>query len=165
MEEKVAQKLLELGYDSARSEEANFGNLVAISRGYMGGLVLFDGDVVYRDRVRVVIRDGEGRITINGSRTENSNSLYGDFLQRTLDKNTVIDPKSGYFSSLYVTPLNKVFKEEGICLDFITPHDIIYVDGIRKDLFTLVFEDLRRNRFATFEFQKKGEMLYVPKKS
>ena len=166
MEERIRQKLLELGYDAERREEANDKNLIAISRGFLEGLVLFEGDIIYRDgKIRVVLRDEENAITISGSRTENSNSLYGDFFQRTLGKDTVIDPRSGYFSSLYVTPLYRRFREEGVCLDFIIPSDRIYVDGIRNGLFTLVFEDVRKNCFATFEFQKKGEMLYIPKQS
>ena len=164
MDQNVQQKLFGLGYDSTKSEEASYGNLIALSRGFLGGLVFFEGAVLFRDKGRVLIHDEEG-VIITGSRTQNSHSLYGDILQRTLEKDTVIDPQSGHFSSLYVSPLNKRFKEEGVCLDFITPHDRIYVSGIRKDLFTLIFEDIRKICLATFEFHKHKEMLYIPKRS
>ncbi len=164
MEDKLVSKLMELGYDTQKREKAAHNNLIAISRGYLGGLVLFEGEVVARDKCITIVRDDGGKITFTGSKTENPNSLYGGLLENTLEKDTVVDPRSGYFSSLYIGPLNKRFKEEGVCLDFICPQDNIYVDGVRKDRFTLVFEDVRKKRIASFEFWVKGEMLYVPKR-
>ncbi len=164
MDERVQQKLLEMGYVPENSEEAKHENLIAISSGYLGGLILFEGEIIARDKCRTIVRDDEGKVTITGSRTQNSNSLYADLLGKTLEKDTVVDPRSGYFSSLYISPLNKKFKEEGVCLDFICPQDRIYVDGIRKNKFTLVIEDIRQKSIASFEFLTRGEMLYVPKR-
>ncbi|MDO8511425.1 MAG: hypothetical protein Q7S55_04645 [Nanoarchaeota archaeon] len=163
MEEWAAHKLLELGYDPEKSEEAKHENLIAISRGYLGGLVFFEGEIIARDKCRTIVRDDGGKVTITGSRTQSSHSLYADILEKTLEKDTVVDPRSGYFSSLYISPLNKRFKEEGVCLDFICPQDRIYVDGVRNNTFILVVEDIRKKSIASFEFWTKGEMLYVPK--
>ena len=163
MDEKVQQKLLELGYDHERTEKATYPNLISISRGFLGGLILLEGRVIARDRCRSMVDDKN--IAITGFRTQNSNSLYEDILEKNFDKNTVVDSRSGYFSTLYISPLEKKFEGEGVCLDYICPSDRIYVTNDRKNTFTLVIEDLRKNRLATFEFWQKGEILYVPKRS
>ncbi|MDP3698209.1 MAG: hypothetical protein Q8R47_01340 [Nanoarchaeota archaeon] len=161
MEDWVAKKLLELGYDQERKENATYGNLISISRGYLGGLILLEGIVVARDRLSVPICDKN--IAVSGFRTQNSNSLYGDLFEKKSD-DVVIDLQLGYFSTLSISPLEKRFDGEGVCLDYISPSDRIYVGKVRKNTFTLVFEDIRKNRVASFEFWTKGEMLYVPRK-
>ena len=162
MDEKVQQKLLELGYDHERREKATYPNLISISRGYLGGLILFEGRVIARDRCRSMVDDKN--VAITGFRTQDSNSLYEDILEKKLDENTVVDPRSGYFSTLYISPLERKFEGEGICLDYICPSDRIYVANYRKNTFILVIEDLRKNRLASFEFCTNGAMLYVPKR-
>ena len=163
MDENVQRKLLELGYDPERTENAAYGNLIAISRGYLSGVILLEGIVVARDRISVPICDKN--IAVSGSRTQNSNSLYGDLFEKKSDEEVVIDPRSGYFSTLSISPLEKRFSGEGVHLDYISPSDRIYVTDARKNTFTLVIEDIRKNRIASFEFWIKGEMLYVPKRS
>ena len=159
MEDKLVHKLVELGYEPQKREKAVHANLIAISRGYLGGLVFFEGEVTALDKCRTNLRDDE--IIVTGSRTENSNSLYGDIFKNTLEKDTVVDPRSGYFSSLYIRSLHR--KEECICLDFICPQDTISFHGV-QNRFTLVFEDIRKKRIASFGFWAKWEMLYVPKR-
>jgi len=161
MDETVQKKLLGLGYDSERTENATYGNLIAISRGYLDGLILLEGIVIARDRLSVQIRDKN--IAVSGFRTQNPNSLYGDLFEKKSDEEVVIDHRSGYFSTLSISPLEKRFAGEGARLDYISSSDRIYVSDVRKNTFTLVVEDLRKNRVASFEFWTKEGMLYVPK--
>ncbi len=163
MDENVQRKLLELGYDPERTENATRANLIAISRGYLEGLILFDGRVIARDRLVVPVADNN--LTITGFKTQNSNSLYGDLFESKSSDVRVIDPRLGYFSTLYVNPLEKRFPGDGVHLDYISPSDRVFVADDRKNTFTLIIEDLRKNRLASFEFWTKGEMLYVPKKA
>ena len=148
MDEHVQRKLLEFGYDPEHTENATYGNLIAISQGCLRGLILLDGMVIVRDRLSVPVSDKN--LTITGFRTQNSNSLYGDLFERECDGDLSIDLRSGYFSTLYVSPLEKRFAGEGVCLDYISPSDRIYVSKVRKNTFTLVIEDLRKNRLSNF---------------
>ena len=146
MEERVAHKLLELGYDPERSEVSSYGDfyntVYVISQGHLNGAVLFSGRVVARSNIIAFLENMY--LTVSSTRDE---------------KNLV---------SMDISLLEKSFQEEGICLKDIHPSDKRYFDAAQTSqhlgTFCLLVEDVRKNAIASLEFWTKGEMLYVPKR-
>ena len=143
MEEWVAHKLLELGYDPGRSQLGSYTDICVISQGHLNGAVLFSGKVVAMSNRKLTFRDNR-YLTVSSTRDE---------------KNLV---------SMDISPLEKRLEEDSICLKDMHPSDRRYIDPTRTSqvlgTFCLVVEDARKNNIATFEFWTKGEMLYVPKR-
>lgn len=144
MDELVHQKLLEQGYNPEKADKVLPGHLVAISQGYLGGLIVFSG--------RVTLSVGNSRVA----------TVLED------DKMTLRYSVSNNLKSLYVRPLEYRIKAEYIRMEEIQPTDRIYITGVigsqHRDTFSLVIEDARRNNIAALTFWKEGEMLYVPKR-
>lgn len=135
--ENFVEKKLSLDYDVANQQLASYVHVCKISEGSLDGAVLFSGSVIARDNI--------------------IHPLQGDYL-------LVSNARHDNLVSLYMSPLEQRFKDEGMCLKDIQPTDRRYVINIFKGTFMLVVEDARKNRVATFEFWYKGDMLYVPKR-
>jgi len=138
MEEWVAAKLLELGYDPQSGRAGGHQDVWGISNGAPAAF-LFGGRVITRtSNITTVLQDDNLLV---------SNARYGDLV------------------SLYISPLAKRFYDEGINMKEIPANDKRYLQDVVLNKFCLVVDDARKNNVATFEFWTKGEMLYVPKRS
>ncbi len=138
MDELIQQKLLGMGYDAEKRQPGSSTDVHTISEGHLEGLVLFSGRVVARDNIFHAFQDNY--LLVNNVRTENRVSLY-------------------------ISPLEKRFENDGLCFKDIQPTDRRYIEVVSSNSFNLVIEDVRKRNLAIFEFFAKGEMLYVPKKS
>ena len=137
MDKYVQQKLLEMGYDAEKKQPGSCTDVHTISEGHLEGLVLFSGRVVAKDNIFHALQDNY--LLIN-------------------------NVCSGNLVSLYISPLEKRFENDGICFKDIQPTDRRYIDAVSSNSFNLVIEDVRKRNLAVFEFFVKGEMLYVPKR-
>lgn len=140
MEERVVKKLLELGYDPEKKVNGTSADVYNICKGHLQGLMLFNGRIIADSGFTVVLEDEHLYIT-----------------------NQKVD-KENY---LFISPLEKRIDVEYISMGGIQLNDHIHVNEkviSTIDSFSLIVEDVRRRPVATFEFWKKGEMLYVPKR-
>ena len=137
MDKQVQQKLLEMGYDAEKIQPGSHTDVHTISEGHLEGLVLFSGRVVARDNIFHALQ--ENYLLVNNVRSEN-------------------------LVSLYISPLEKRFENDGLCFKDIQPTDRRYIEVVSSNSFNLVIEDVRKRNLAVFEFFVKGEMLYVPKR-
>lgn len=139
--DRVVKKLIQLGYDPEKKVEGTLSDVYNIARGHLHGLVLFSGRVIANS----------GFISV----------LENDHLYVTSSK---IDKEC----SLYISPLWKRTKEEYIRMYGVQTNDHIRIEDKvigNIDNFSLIVEDARERPVAIFEFQKRGNMLYVPRKS
>ena len=95
MDERVRQKLLELGYDPERKEKATSTDVYALFKQYLGGLVLFSGRVVAKSDIIMILEDENMYIT-------------------TTELEDTCSEKAGKKRSLYISPLEKRIKTEYI---------------------------------------------------
>lgn len=139
MEEKVKQKLMELRYDPRQSEVATPTDIYTIFRKHLGGLILFSGKAVARSGHITVLEDENICVATSGT---------------------------GSNRSLYINPLEKRIKEEYISIYDIQLQDNITINEQKisnLDAIILAITDIRQMPIVTFEFYKKGEMLYIPR--
>ncbi len=137
MDKHIQQKLLEMGYDAEKVQPGSYTDICTISEGHLEGLVLFSGRVVARDNIFHALQDNY--LLVNNVRTESRVSLY-------------------------ISPLEKRFENDGLYFKDIQPTDRRYIEVVSSNSFNLVIEDVRKRNLAVFEFFVKGEMLYVPKR-
>lgn len=142
MDEHIQQKLLEMGYVPEKATPATPTDVYALFEKHLSGLVLFSGRVIARNLGFTVVLENEN-MSITTSKIDEERSLY-------------------------INPLEKRIREEYIRVNGILNNDKIRVEEkviANLDAFYLSIEDARENKVASFEFQKNGGMLYVPKRS
>ena len=142
MEEWVATKLLDLGYDPEKGNQGSPTDVYALFRGHLDGLLLFDGEATLRCQ---------------------QSNFIGVLRNEYLYLRSFPDQGTKW---LYISALGS--EGGSLRLEKIQPNDIPFIKEDRflscDRHFSMEIKDVRERPVGTVEFWVREGMLYVPKK-